>query len=212
MKKVFSALVIFIIVANAQAQTSLGIKGAYNFATAKAVYSSVKQSTSYTSGYGVGVVAKIPFDGVLFFSPSLMINNRGFIVKNPAGSTNKKEQFSLTYLDIIPSLSIDVESVNDVFSISAGPVLGFTNFGKTKTTNAAGTTSSKKIEFGYGSYGWADLGLQVGLGYRINNVGIDATYYIGLTNINNQEEIDGRDLQNRVASIGVIYYFKKKDD
>lgn len=191
------------------AQVRIGVKAAYNFSSAKALYSGVKQSTAYTSGFGIGATAKIPFDGVLHFAPSVMINKRGFTINNPANNTNQKEQYAITYLDLIPALSAEFEKGNNAFSITAGPVFGFTNFGKVKITSNAGVTGSQNLKFGFGAYGWADLGLQAGIGYRFNKFAVDAAYYLGLANINNLEESDGRSMQHRMASLGLIYYFKQ---
>lgn len=209
MKKFITVVTALMVTVAVNAQVRIGVKGAYNYAAAKAVYSAVKQSTAGTHGYGIGVIAKVPFDGVLHFAPSVMINKRGFIVNNPANNTNQKEQYGITYLDLIPAFSAEFEKGDNAFSITAGPVLGFTNFGKLKITNSTGVTGSQNLKFGFGAYGWADLGLQAGIGYRFNKIAVDATYYLGLANINNLEETDGRNIQNRVASFGLIYYFKQ---
>lgn len=191
------------------AQVKIGVKSAYNYGSAKAVYNGVKQSAGYTSGFGIGGVVKIPFDGPLHFSPSVMINRRGFIINNPAGSTNKKEEYGITYLDLIPALSADFEKGDNAFSITAGPVFGFTNFGKLKITDNSGVTGSQKIKFGYNNYGWFDLGLNGSIAYRFNKTMIEAGYYMGLANINNNEEHDARNMQHRVASLGIVYFFKE---
>lgn len=209
MKKLITVVTAVMVFVAANAQVRIGVKAAYNFSSAKALYSSVKQSTAYTSGFGIGATAKIPFDGVLHFAPSVMINKRGFTINNPANNTNQKEQYGITYLDLIPAFSAEFEKCNNAFSISAGPVLGFTNFGKLKATNNTGVTGSQNLKFGFGAYGWADLGLQAGIGYRFNKIAVDAGYYLGLANINNLEETDGRNIQNRVVSLGLIYYFKE---
>ncbi len=192
-----------------QAQVKIGVKGAWNYAGGNAVYTGAKQSTSYTQGFGIGAMAKIPFDGPLHFSPSVMINKRGFTVNKPAGTTNQKEQYSITYLDLIPALSADFENGNNAFSITAGPVFGFTNFGKLKITDNAGVKGTQNLKFGYGAYGWFDLGLQGSIGYRINKITLEAGYYMGLANINNQEEVDGRNMKHRVINVGIGYYFRQ---
>ncbi len=209
MKKYISIALAVLITVTVNAQVRVGVKGAWNYATGKAVYTGVKQSTSYIQGYGIGAMAKIPFDGVLHFSPSVMINKRGFTVNNPAGSANKKEQYSATYLDLIPALSADFDDRNNTFSISAAPVVGFTNFGKLKITDSSGITASQNMKFGFGAYGWFDLGLQAGISYRMKKVVIEAGYYTGLANINNQEETDGRNMQHRVITVSIGYYFKE---
>jgi hypothetical protein len=210
MKKIITAIIaVCFLYTDVTAQVKLGVKAAWNYAGAKAVYTEVAQSTSRIQGFGIGAVAKVPFDGALHFSPSVMINNRGFTVNNPSGGTNKKEQYSVTYLDLIPALSAEFEKGSNAFSITAGPVMGFTNFGKLKITDASGNTGSQNLNFGYGAYGWFDLGFNGSLGYRFNKLQLDAGYYLGLANINNAKETDGRNLQHRAITIGVSYYFKQ---
>lgn len=208
MKSIITFLSIFTIITTAGAQVKVGVKGGWNYSTAKAVYTGVNQSTGYTNGFGLGMLAKVPFDGILHFSPSVMINNRGFIIK-PSTGTNKKEQYSITYLDLIPALSVDFENGNNTVSIALGPDFGFTNFGKLKATDMAGATTSEKMKFGYGGYGWFDLGLNTSVAYRMKKVFVELGYFTGLANINNNEEIDGRNIRNRMLSLNVGYYFKQ---
>jgi Outer membrane protein beta-barrel domain len=209
MKKIITFFAAVCSIIFVTAQVKIGVKGAWNYAGTKAVYTDVSQSSGRISGFGVGAMAKVPFDGVLHFSPSVMINNRGFIVNNPSSGTNKKEQYSFTYLDLIPALSAEFENGDNAFSITAGPVIGFTNFGKLKATDSAGKTGTQNLKFGYGAYGWFDLGFTGSLGYRFNKVQIDAGYYLGLANINNNKETDGRNLQHRVITVSIGYYFKQ---
>ena len=210
MKKTLAFCTLLFIFIQLHSQVKIGVKGGYNYATAKAVYAGVKQSTNFISGFGVGAMAKIPFDGVLHFSPSVMVNSRGFTVK-PTAATNSKEQYNITYLDFIPALSAEFENDGNAVSLGIGPVLGFTNFGKLKATNAiTNITNTQKLKFGYGGYGWFDLGFTATIGYRVKKLLVEANYYSGLTSINNNEETDGRNIHNRVISLNLGYYFKQK--
>lgn len=202
---VFTTLLFFY---SLSAQVKVGIKGGWNYSTVRAVYAGVKQSTEFTFGYGAGIFAKIPFDGALHFSPSVMINKRGFIVK-PKSGTNAKEQYSITYLDLIPSLSMDFPSADNSFSISLGPNFGFTNFGKLKATDNNNVTTTQKLKFGYGELGWFDLGLNASVGYHMKKFFIEAGYMHGFASINNNEEADQRNMRNRMISLNIGYYFKQ---
>lgn len=207
MKKATGLLTTVFILTNTIAQVKIAAKGGWNYATAAAVYADVKQPTGYLSGYGIGVLLKVPFDGVLNFSPSVMLNKRGFTVE-PLTGANKKEQYSITYVDIIPSLSVDFPVRTNSFVISLGPDFGFTNFGKMKATDTANITSSNKLKFGFSGYGWADLGLNASIGYHTKKVFVEAGYLHGLASINNNEETDLRNIRNRMLSLNIGYYFK----
>lgn len=209
MKSIIGVFFACITITQLNAQVRIGVKGGWNYTTARAIYTDVKQSTAYNSGYGVGVIAKVPFDGALHFSPSVMINNRGFSITNPAGSTNKKEQYSITYLDLVPGFSFDFEDGNNTVSLGFGPNFGFTNFGKIKATDASNITSTEKLKFGYAAYGWFDLGINASVTYRMKKVFIECAYLGGLANINNNEETDGRNIRNRMFSLNIGYFFKQ---
>ena len=189
------------------AQVKIAAKAGWNYATTKAVYNGVNQPTDFAFGYGIGALAKVPFDGALHFSPSVMINKRGFIIK-PLTGTNKIEQYSITYLDLVPSLSVDFPHKDNSFVISLGPDFGFTNFGKLKATDNNNIVTTQKIQFGYGSIGWFDIGLSASVAYHLKKIFIEAGLMYGLTSINNNEEIDQRNIRNRMAGLNIGYYFK----
>jgi hypothetical protein len=208
MTKLIAALAAFIVINSTAAQVKLAVKSGYNLTTTRAVYAGVKQPSGYTGGYGIGALLKMPFDGVLHFSPSVMVNKKGFIIK-PIAGTNKKEQYAITYVDLIPSLSADFEKGANAFVISLGPAISFTNFGKLKTTDNIGVTSSQKIKFGYGNLGWFDIGLNASIGYHMKKVFVELGYTNGLASINNNEELDQRNIRNRMISLNIGYYFKQ---
>ncbi len=208
MRKLTAALAAFVVINSAVAQVKLAIKGGYNLTTARAVYAGIKQPADFTSGYGLGVLLKMPFDGMLHFSPSVMINKKGFIIK-PVVGTNTKEQYAITYVDLIPALSIDFAKGNNSFVISLGPDIAFTNFGKFKATDNNGVTTAQKIKFGYGNLGWVDIGLAASIGYHIKKVFVELCYTNGLASINNNEELDERNIRNRMVSLNIGYYFKQ---
>jgi hypothetical protein len=207
MKKTITALSIFFLTQHITAQVRVAVKGGWNFSNAKAVYSGVKQKSEFAYGYGAGITAKIPFDGVLHFSPSVMLNKRGFVIK-PSTGTTKSEQYTLTYIDIIPSLSVDFPYKTNSLVIHFGPNFSFTNWGKIKTTDNNNNTSSQKIKFGFERYGWIDLGLNAGVAYHMKKVFVELGYMHGLANINNNEEVDMRNLANRMLSLNVGYYIR----
>jgi Outer membrane protein beta-barrel domain len=207
MKRTTSLVTALFLISTAAAQVKIAAKGGWNYASTAAVYAGIKQPSGYISGYGMGVLLKVPFDGVLNFSPSVMINKRGFIIE-PLTGVNKKEQYSITYVDLIPSLSVDFPVKSNSFAISLGPDFGFTNFGKLKTTDTANLTSTQKLKFGYGGYGWFDIGLNASIGYHTKKIFVEAGYLYGLASINNNEELDLRNIRNRMFSINVGYYFR----
>lgn len=209
MRKIYAAAaVVFVINTHAITQVKIAVKGGINFSTARAVYADVKQTVNFTTGYSIGAMAKVPFDGFLHFTPSVTINKRGFIVK-PTTGNNKSEQYNIIYLDLVPGLSIDIPHGANSFSFGFGPNFGITNLGRLKTTNNNNTTTSQVLKFGYGELGWFDIGLNASIGYHLQKSFIELWYMHGLTGINNNEEIDKRSIFNRSIGLSIGYYFKQ---
>lgn len=189
------------------AQVKIAVKGGYSYAFAKASYNAKQQKVEGKHGFNLGVLFKANFEAPLHFSPYIQFSSRGFIIKPDTGSIKKVEN-SIQYIDIVPALSVDFPKGNGSFVISGGPVLGITNFGKEKTTDKNNVTQSSSMSFGYGGYGWFDLGIAGSIGYHVKKIFVEANYQLGLTNINNLSEFDGRNIKNRAISLNIGYYLK----
>jgi hypothetical protein len=190
----------------ATAQTKIGIKAGPTFSTAHVTVNSVKQSSSYKPGASIGVQFDVPFDGPLHFSPYAAYNMRASSTVFAANGA--KVQTTIHYLDLAPGVSVHLKSGDSkAFTIGFSPVLGITNFGNRKTT-LNGVTTDEKIKFGYEGTGWFDLGLAGSIGYQFSKIFVQANYYHGLTNINNNEEFDRTNIKNRMFSLQVGYFLK----
>jgi hypothetical protein len=208
MKPIFIVLLFTTSTYNLFSQTNKwAIKAGYNYTSAKATYAGEKQSVTAKSGFGIAVTTKMDFDGILHFSPYVGYNMKGFII-NPKTGGIKKEEYTIHYFDIAPLLSVDFPVGENTFVISGGPILGITNFGNQKITTTSNVTTSEKIKFGFGGYGWFDLSLTASVGYHFKKMFVEAGYTPGLANINNNEEFDGRNIRNRMLSLNIGYYFK----
>lgn len=207
MKKIIMSVAMIALVQFISAQTRIAIKGGYNYSTGKVSYNAVKQPVEAVHGYGLGVQFKADFDGVLHFSPYVQINSRGFITK-PISGPYKKIENTMQYLDIVPALSLDFKKGNNAFVISFAPTGSITNFGREKKTDLNNVTTSTKMSFGYDGFGWFDLGASFSLGYHFKKTFIEAGYYLGLANINNNSEFDGKNIRNRMISLNLGYYLK----
>jgi hypothetical protein len=158
-------------------------------------------------GAGLGLYFKAPFDGPLHFSPYAQINTRGFNI-HPASGSCTSIKTMIAYLDIVPALSLDFGNKEHAFVISLGPVLSFSNYGTEKKTDSLGVTKSGKMEFGFGEYSWVDLGASSSIGVHFKKMFIEAVYYYGLANINNNSEFDGINIRNRMLTLGIGCYLK----
>ncbi len=211
MKHFFAALAAFLLCISLFAQTKMAIKGGYNYSTARAYFTEIKQGTGFKSGGGLGILFKADFDGVLHFSPSIMVNQRGYSIKPLSGSIKKYDN-TITYLDLYPGLSLDFPikgNEEKTFVVGFGPQISFAATGTEKTTDAAGVITKSKMKFSTtGNYGVGDIGMNASIGIQINKLMVEAKYCHGLASINNEEEFDGRNIRNRMFSLNIGYFFK----
>ena len=193
---------------SASSQTSIAIKGGFNYSTARAYFNNEKQSTEFVPGANLAIQLKTAFDGPLHFSPYIAYSSRGFIIKS-GNTTGDKTRNFIHYIDIAPLLSLDfVTGKKNSFIISAGPLAGLA-IGGTEKKTSAGVTSSTKMHFTTSTdYGLFDFGLHTSVGYHFNKLFIEFAYQYGFANINNNEEVDKRNIRNRTYSLTLGYHIK----
>ena len=198
----------------ATAQRQFGIKAGYNYSTASVTWAGVPQPNFYKSGFGIGVLYKMPFDGVIHFSPYIAYNVRGYRHTLNTGPISEYDN-TISYLDIVPSLSADFVHHHHSIVISAGPEVGFALSGTEKTISG-GVVTTQKMHFATDAdYGIADLGLSTSIGYHTGHIFIEAGYQIGFANINNNIDVhlpnfsgytDPRNIRNRMFSLNIGYF------
>ncbi len=191
-----------------QAQTNIGFKAGYNYATARVYVENTKQTNQYKSGYGFGIMFKAPFEGVLHFSPYIAYSRRGYKY-SPATGNIKEIENTIHYIDIAPGVSFDfpVQS-NATFVVGFSPVLGLAISGKEKNIFSNDSAVIKNMRFNFYSYGLVDIGFNGSAGYRFNNKFlIEASCLYGVANIENNNLLK-RSISNRMFNFSLGYYFK----
>ena len=208
MKFLLTTVFAFSCFCHSHAQTKIAIKGGFNFSTARAYYHDVRQTTGFVPGGNLAIQLKTAFDGVLHFSPYIAYSSRGFIIKSGNSAGDKTRNF-IHYIDIAPVLSFDFVTGKDKsLVIGVGPVASLAVGGTEKTT-LAGITSSAKMHFTTSKdYGLFDFGLHTSIGWHLKKFFIEAAYQYGFASINNNEELDKRNIQNRAFSLNFGYYIK----
>jgi len=138
----------------------------------------------------------------------LNYNTRGFIIKSSA-SNDTTTKYTIHYLNITPSLSLDLGSPGlKGFTVGFGPVAGVAMSGTEKIT-VNGITNSSKMKFSTSKdYGYIDLGLHSYISYTLRRIFLELGYYHGLASINNNEEIDKRNIRNYTFSLSLGYFIK----
>lgn len=206
-KKIFFTFFMLIAFNLIFAQTKIAVKAGYNYTTARAYQDDQKLTTGSKNGYGIGFLFKVPFEGVLHFSPSISYNRKGYQYTPKTGLITRYDN-SIHYIDIMPALSVDFPIGANFFVISAGPNFSGAFSGTEKTTTAGVTTSSKMKFSLSNSYSYIDLGMNSSIGIHMKTFFIETGFQLGLANINNDAEKDHRDIRNRMFSVQLGYYIK----
>jgi len=165
--------------ANAQ-KMKLGVKGGLNFASVSG--DNTKGKDAVTS-FNFGVVSEIPVSGKFSFQPELMYSGQGYSFND--------NTIALNYLNI-PLMA--KYYLTKGLSVEAGPQAGFLLSAKNEKTDI------KK------SFNTFDLGVNFGLGYKLENgLNFGVRYNLGLTDINNLGNSFGKN-KNSVFQLSVGYF------
>jgi hypothetical protein len=109
---------------------------------------------------------------------------------------------------MVPNLAIYLPAGKNSIAISGGPHLSIALSGTEKTSTRNSSNSSKmKLSFD-SDYGYVDMGLGGSVGFHTKKFLMEAAFQYGLTNINNNYEIDYRNIRNRMISFNLGYYMK----
>ena len=205
--RIFCVMVFVLMLLNTSGQTRFAVKAGWDMSTARVYLNDIKQPNQYKNGFNIALQMKVPFDVNLFFTPFIAFSSRGYTYLPTTDSVSKYDN-TIHYLDFVPALSYDFHTGKNLLTISMGPEISYALDGTEKTT-IAGQTGSKKMPFAIdGDYGIFDLGFNWGISYHFKKVFIEAAYQLGCANINNNVDIDGRNIRNRMFCVNLGYYLK----
>ena len=193
MKKMF---LVFLTVATAtvvSAQVKFGVKAGYNLATLTTSGDASGMGISSKSDFSGGLFASVPLFSSCTLQPEVLYSGQGAEGKD--GIIDVKLNYS--YLNV-PVL-FKYQHASGLFA-ETGPQVGFLLSAKLKE---AGQTSDAKDGTESVDFSWA-----FGVGYMISkiNLGIDARYNLGLTDIN--KDATNGSIKNSVFQFGLFYQFK----
>lgn len=191
MKKLFLAVIAFVWVAAAQAQTeiTIGPKLGWNITN----ISNISDSKNKMS-VSVGGFAEFKFNDYVALQPELLYSRQGYRLKN--GDVKTKVRMNYLNIPILAKLY-----VLDGLSVDLGPQLGFALNAKNKS-KSGGTTVKTKIT----NVNTCDVSFAVGLSYEYEQFMVSARYNIGLTNVIDKDDIGGNN-KNHVFQLSVGYRF-----
>ncbi|WP_338789968.1 porin family protein [Bernardetia sp. MNP-M8] len=232
------AILSFLVTFQATAQIQFGVKAGLNINNIGFISENEDDEldTKMLFRYHVGATANYDINEVLSLQPSLLFSVKGFRVNESAkddfSESTLKGHGSFYYLEIPINLAYKINN----FQIYAGPyaAFGIGGNGKSETTqkiNFGGLVSEQTItdkitykpyyreitqdddfKDNENPYSGLDYGLNIGVGYKVNNLLFNVGYSYGLGNWlpkaegNNDYRKDNK-IQNRVITLSASYFF-----
>ncbi len=177
----------------AGAQIQFGAKAGLNLANLSISPKSSDYSLNMKPDFNAGVLVSIPLFSKFSLQPEIMYSAQGSKLK----STDESGTYNMNYINV-PVL-FKYKDASGFFA-EIGPQLGILTSAKAKSGSESQDLKDELKS--------TDFSGVVGIGYLSRlNLGIDARYNLGLSNIV-KESSDGK-LKNGVIQVGVFYMFGK---
>jgi len=175
-----------------------------------------QDATESKLGYTVGLAAEYGFSDALSLQTGLLLANKGFKIDYEESGFTSKGKASFNYLEIPLNLAFKISK----FQVHAGPYVGIGLTGKSKSEQTFGGESEsgeekfkfknkvsesdlEDLEVDEDYMRRTDIGLNLGVGYRVGPVLVTATYSKGLSNIYpTYEEDDDNDDNDKITHKG----------
>lgn len=208
----FSAITLLITIA-ANSQIQYGAFAGPQITDVRYVINGNRQESSIKIGVNAGLQMKIPFEGRLSFSPSIMYNLRGYKVKFDCpvfppdfSAVDNNTTFHTVELGFL--LQHDFKLEPGHLFIRFGPSLDFALFGKEKFHTNTNQFVDRKMKFGFTDYGHYLASAILQFGYEDKSgLFFYAHYNYSLTTMNNAD--NGPGIGNRAVGITIGKYFKR---
>jgi len=191
MKKLTLFAIAALITTIAAAQVQFGLKAGLNLANLSVSPNEDGTSLKMKANLHAGAMAYVPLFGHFGLQPEVIYSGQGTKISAEGTSIN----YNLNYVSV-PVL-FKYKDASGFFA-ELGPQIGILVAGKAKSGD-----QSADIKDQFKS---TDISGAVGIGYLSSlNLGIDARYSLGLTNI--IKDAEGTTAKNGVIQIGVFYMF-----
>lgn len=212
MKLLFSVFILLLTL-SAHSQVEYGIFAGPQVTGVHYTINHKKQESSSKIGVNVGFQMKIPFEGRLNFSPSIMYNLRGYKVKFdspafPPDSSAIDNNTSFHTIELAFLLQHDFKLEPGHLFIRFGPSLDFALFGNETYNTNMNTTVDRPMKFDFATYGHYLVSAILQFGYEAKNGWFMYGYYnYSMTTMNNADY--GPGIGNRAAGITIGKYLKR---
>jgi opacity protein-like surface antigen len=138
-------------------------------------------------GFQVGAFYELAVGEDLTVRPGLLYSGKG------ANDPDSEGDISLSYLDIPIDLLYKVPVGSNHLGIHAGPYIGIL-----LSADGGGEDIKEFVKS-------TDFGLNIGLGYELQNIIIDINYGLGLSSIDDSDDLEQSSIKNTNISFTVGY-------
>jgi outer membrane protein with beta-barrel domain len=211
----FIFLFTLIVSSHCDAQARVGLFAGSQTTTANYTVNGATQPTKSKFGIHGGMGMKVPFEGHLYFYPSLSYYQFGYDVtfnkqSIPPDSFAVDNSVSIHQVNIDPVLQFDITKNPSHFYIRLGPSFQVLISGKEKFNKSSGDPVDRKMALGlYEDYGRMLVSIVPAAGYETaSGFFFNFQYSLGLTSINNAD--GGPRILERMAGLSVGYFLKNK--
>lgn len=154
-------------------------------------------------GYYAGVFINAPLSETISLQPEVLYNNLGAETKGSVLGNTYSSKINLNYITVPVMFQY---KATPQFYLEAGPEFGFLVSADSKTTwNSSSTTAELDKE----DFNGFNFGMGLGLGFDITkNVGLNARYVAGFSDITKPESDPSTDAKNKNNTFQVGLNFK----
>lgn len=196
-------------------KTEFGVVAGPQYTTARYFLHGKEQATTGKAGGQLGAVAKIPFEGRFFFTPSLTYSLKGFSVTLTDTSSNPgvdavANDLRLHTAELSPLFTIYMgRQPERGFYVQFGPSLDLNLAGHENVTVKNGNVVRRSMSFGGTGYSRLTPSLIVRLGSESKKgFFFNAFFQQGIGSLNNNDF--GPAIRHRIAGVGVGKIFYRK--
>jgi len=195
------------------AQNQLAVFAGPQASTVRYSIEGQHQEAGYKFGFQAGIGMKTPFEGRIYFAPSVFYSLKGYDVSFsrvsfPPDSLAINNSTRLHTFEIAPLLQVDLGTGPGHAYIKAGPSFDLQLSGKEEYDLKGGGTVSRDMKFSFADYGRFSFNALIQFGYETNSFLVFAQYSHGLTSLNNFD--GGPQIRHGVFGLSFGKYINRK--
>jgi hypothetical protein len=173
-----------------------------------------RQPTTWKFGGHIGAIARIPFEGNFYFTPSLAYSLKGFGVTLTDTSGNPGvdavgNDIRLHTFELAPLFTIYFSSTGTMPFVQFGPAIDYAVFGTEDLQLKNGSRVGRTMSFDPDAYGRITASFIMRIGVETpNGLFFNAHYNYGLGSLNQYDS--GPSIRHRIAGVSIGKIFRRR--